>query len=114
MGFGTWAVRRIIEFGGKPAREKLQRRVPKFLAMGMGMYGRPSAGEGKSENFDRYRDVGLKILRPEECQEQYLELVKQRIEDVGLEYVEDVEPDYDQRFGYAMDDAELDAHMATA
>ena len=42
MGFGLWAVKRAIEFGGSQAWERLQRRVPKFLAMGMGMYGRPS------------------------------------------------------------------------
>lgn len=114
MGFGTWAVKRIIEFGGEEARERLQRRVPKFLRQGMGMYGRPSEGDAQSANFNRYYDMGLKILRPEQCMEQYIALVRERLADVGLEFVEGVEPDYDQRMGYAMDDVELDRHMATA
>lgn len=116
MGFGVWGVKRAIEFGGDRAREKLQVRVPKFLAMGMGMYGRPSLpGSVQSANFDKYYEMGLKILRPEEAQSQYLELVKERIEDVGLEFDPSVEPDYDQRIGYAMDDADLDTQtIATA
>lgn len=115
MGFGVWAVKRIIEFGGEEARERLQRRVPKFLAMGMGMYGRPSSnGEVQSQNFDRYYEMGLKIMRPEECQAEYLELVQERLKDVGLEYVPDVEPDYNQRMGYAMDDVDLDRAVAEA
>ncbi|EYS83068.1 phenylacetate-CoA oxygenase [Cupriavidus sp. SK-4] len=113
MGFGLWAVKRAIEFGGSQAWERLQRRVPKFLAMGMGMYGRPSlAGETQSANFERYYDMGLKILRPEACQAQYLELVRKRILEAGLEWVDDVQPDYDQRMGYAMDDQELDSRLA--
>ncbi|MCR5879629.1 Phenylacetic acid catabolic protein [Phenylobacterium sp. J367] len=115
MGFGVWAVKRIIEFGGEDARAKLQRRVPKFIAMGMGMYGRPSEpGSVQSKYFDKYYEMGLKIMKPEECQAQYLELVQQRLKDVGLEYVEGVVPDYDQRIGYAMDDAELEMRVAGA
>ncbi|WP_454875274.1 Phenylacetic acid catabolic protein [Paraburkholderia xenovorans] len=113
MGFGLWGVKRCIEFGGEKAREKLQRRVPKFMAMGMGMYGRPSlAGDKQSQNFDRYYEMGLKILRPEEAQVQYLELLRTRLKDSGLEWVDSVEPDYDMRIGYAMDDAELETRMA--
>ncbi len=109
MGFGVWGVKRAIEFGGEKAREKLQARVGKFLAMGMGMYGRPSEpGSVQSANFDKYHEMGLKILKPEEAQAQYIEMVRERVKDVGLEFVEDVEPDYDQRIGYAMDDADLD------
>jgi len=116
MGFGLWGVKRCIEFGGAAAREKLQRRVPKFLAMGMGMYGRPSEpGDAQSKNFDRYYEMGLKMLRPEEAQALYLELLRSRLKAAGLEWVDGVEPDYDQRLGYAMDDLELDARMlATA
>jgi len=112
MGFGVWAVKRIIEFGGEEARERLQRRVPKFMAMGMGMYGRPSApNAGGSKNFGKYFEMGLKPLRPEECQALYLDLVRERLADVGLEFVEGVMPDYDQRIGYVMDDVDLDAKM---
>lgn len=115
MGFGLWGVKRCIEFGGEKAREKLQRRVPKFMAMGMGMYGRPSSpGDKQSQNFDKYYDMGLKILRPEQAQAEYLELLRKRLTDAGLEFVDDVTPDYDQRFGYAMGDAQLDAALATA
>lgn len=115
MGFGLWAAKRIIEFDGEAGRERLQRRVPKFTAMGMGMYGRPSApGSLQSQHFDRYYEMGLKIMRPEECQAQYLELLQERLKEVGLEYVPDVEPDYDQRIGYAMDDVELESRMAGA
>lgn len=108
MGFGLWAVKRCIQFGGEEARERLQRRVPKFMKMGMGMYGRPSQpGDRQSQNFDRYYEMGLKILRPEEAQAQYLELLRSRLKDSGLEWVDGVEPDYDMRVGYAMDDVEL-------
>ena len=43
---------------------------------------------------------------------QYLELVRKRIQEAGLEWVDDVQPDYDQRMGYAMDDQELDSRLA--
>ena len=114
MGFGVWAVKRIIEFGGEPARERLQRRVQKFVSMGMGMYGRPSrAGGVQSQNFSKYYDLGLKPLRPEECQSIYLDLVRERLKDVGLDFVDGVAPDYDQRIGYSMDDVELESKMSS-
>lgn len=114
MAFGLWGAKRCIEFGGEAAREKLQRRVPKFLAMGLGMIGRPSsAAEEKSQNFDVYYEMGLKILRPEEGQAEYLELARKRITEAGLEFVEGVQADYDMRMGYAMEDAELEAYLAS-
>lgn len=110
MGFGLWAAKRIIEFDGEAGRERLQRRVPKFLAMGLGTYGRPSEpGSIQSKNFDVYAEMGLKVLKPEDAQAEYLELVKKRLDEAGLEFVEGIEPDYDQRMGYAMDDVELQA-----
>jgi ring-1,2-phenylacetyl-CoA epoxidase subunit PaaA len=113
MGFGLWAAKRCIEFGGEAARERLQRRVPKFIAMGLGHCGRPSVpGDAASRNFDRYYEMGLKVQRPEESAAQYLELTRKRLREAGLEFVDGVEADYDMRFGYAMDDADLDARMA--
>jgi ring-1,2-phenylacetyl-CoA epoxidase subunit PaaA len=115
MGFGLWAVKRCIQFGGNTARARLQARVPKFIAMGLGHCGRPSlAADNASRNFDRYYEMGIKIMRPEETQERYLELTRKRLNEAGLEWVDDVEADYDMRTGYAMDDAELDARMASA
>ena len=115
MGFGLWAVKRCIQFGGNTARARLQARVPKFIAMGLGHCGRPSlAADNASRNFDRYYEMGIEIMRPEETQERYLELTRKRLNEAGLEWVDDVEADYDMRTGYAMDDAELDARMASA
>jgi ring-1,2-phenylacetyl-CoA epoxidase subunit PaaA len=112
MGFGMWAAKRIIEFGGEPARARLQERVPKFIRMGMGSYGRPSKpGSVQSKNFEKYNEMGLKPVRPEECEAMYLDLVRERLKDVGLEFPDGVEPDYDQRIGYAMDDVELEHKM---
>ena len=89
--------------------------MPKFLRMGMGAYGRPSkAGSVQSQNFERYHQMGLKPMRPEECEAAYLDLVGQRLKDVGLEFPKDVQPDYEQRIGYAMDDAELSRKMQSA
>ncbi|MGD9941983.1 MAG: Phenylacetic acid catabolic protein [Burkholderiaceae bacterium] len=110
MGFGLWAVKRCIQFGGEEARERLQRRVPKFIAMGLGHCGRPSLpGDSASKNFDRYYDMGLKVDRPEDTQAQYLELARKRIIEAGLQWVDGVQADYDMRIGYAIDEAELHA-----
>lgn len=115
MGFGVWAVKRVIEFDGEAGRKRLQERIPKFLRMGMGAYGRPSKpGSVQSQNFDKYHELGLKPLRPEECEAAYLSLVRERLEDVGLEYPEGVTPDYEQRIGYAMDDLTLEQKMQGA
>ena len=115
MGFGLWAVKRIIEFDGDAARERLQKRVPQFLRMGMGSYGRPSKpGSIQSQNFEKYHEMGLKPLRPEQCAEMYVELVKKRLAEAGLEFPENVEPDYDQRIGYTMDEATLTEKLAMA
>lgn len=113
MGFGLWAVKRIIEFEGDTARERLQARLPKFIRMGLGTWGRPSKpGTVQSQNFERYHAMGLKPLRPEECNEAYVEMVSKRLEGLGMYYPDDVEPDYDQRVGYVMDDAELARKLA--
>jgi ring-1,2-phenylacetyl-CoA epoxidase subunit PaaA len=103
LAFGVWASKRCIEFGGEAMRAEMQTRVPKFMRMGLGFYGRPSAGEKKSQMFDVYYEYGLKVRKPEELQAEYLELVEARLKEVGLEMPRGVEPDYDMRVGYAMD-----------
>lgn len=116
MGFGMWGVKRIIEIEGPSARERLQKRVPQFLAMGMGQFGRPSKpGTVQSQNFEKYHEMGLKPLRPEDGHAKYLELVKDRLNQVGLEFPKDgFTPDFDQRTGYIMDDDELARKMASS
>jgi ring-1,2-phenylacetyl-CoA epoxidase subunit PaaA len=103
LAFGVWASKRAIEFGGEAARADMQRRVPKFLRMGMGFYGRPSQGDKKSEMFDIYYEYGIKVKRPEELQAEYIELVSSRLAEVGLEMPREIEPDYEMRVGYALD-----------
>lgn len=100
LAFGVWASKRCIEFGGDRAREDMQNRVPKFLRMGLGFYGRPSSGDAKSQMFDIYYEYGLKVKRPEELQAEYLEIVGSRLGEVGLALPPDIEPDYDMRVGY--------------
>ncbi len=100
LAFGVWASKRCIEFGGKAARENMQQRVPKFMRMGLGFYGRPSRGNKKSEMFDIYYEYGIKVKRPEELQAEYLELLESRLADVGLEMPKGIEADYDMRVGY--------------
>lgn len=100
LAFGVWASKRCIEHGGEVARADMQARIPKFLRMGLGFYGRPSTGTDKSAMFDTYYDFGLKVTRPEELQAEYMELLTDRLGQVGLDLPRGVEPDYDMRMGY--------------
>lgn len=104
VAFGVWAAKRCIEFGGDDILEFMQNRVPKFMRMGLGFYGRPSKGDTKSEMFDIYYEYGLKVKTPEELQTEYLELMEDRLKQVGLVLPTDVEPDYDMRMGYDVED----------
>ena len=106
LAFGVWASKRSIEFGGEAAREDMQGRVAKFMRVGLGFYGRPSKGDSKSEMFDIYYEYGIKVKKPEELQAEYLELLEDRLGQVGLEMPKDVEPDYDMRVGYELEVAE--------
>jgi ring-1,2-phenylacetyl-CoA epoxidase subunit PaaA len=105
LAFGVWASKRCIEFGGSKTRDFMQLRIPKFMRVGLGFYGRPSAGDRASANFDKYYAYGLKVKKPEELQAEYLELVESRLADIGLEMPTDVEPDYEMRVGYAVEEA---------
>ena len=100
LGFGVWASKRCLSFGGADMAEDMQGRIAKFMRMGLGFYGRPSAGESASEMFDIYYDFGLKVKRPEQLQGEYLELLEDRLGDVGLEMPSGIEADYDMRMGY--------------
>ena len=100
LAFGVWASKRCIEFGGEKTREFMQQRIPKFMQMGLGFYGRPSAGDKKSEMFDIYYEYGIKVKKPEELQTEYLELLDSRLKEVGLIMPAGVEADYDMRMGY--------------
>jgi len=104
LAFGVWASKRCIEFGGEAMRADMQARVPKFMRIGLGFYGRPSAGAAKSQMFDKYYEYGLKVKKPEELQAEYLEIVEARLKEVGLEMPRDIEPDYDMRVGYEAGD----------
>ena len=106
LAFGVWASKRCIEFGGEAARADMQARIPKFMQMGLGFYGRPSKGGDKSEMFDLYYDYGIKVKRPEELQTDYLELLADRLGQVGLDMPDGIEADYDMRVGYGQDAAE--------
>ncbi|MBW7848903.1 MAG: phenylacetate-CoA oxygenase subunit PaaI [Rhodospirillales bacterium] len=100
LAFGVWASKRCIEFGGEQTREFMQRRIPKFMRVGLGFYGRPSSGSGKSKMFDIYYEYGIKVKKPEELQAEYLELLEDRLTEVGFEMPRGVEADYDMRVGY--------------
>ncbi|MCV6587774.1 MAG: phenylacetate-CoA oxygenase subunit PaaI [Marinobacterium sp.] len=100
LAFGVWASKRCIEFGGDETREFMQARIEKFMKMGLGFYGRPSKGTGASEMFDIYHEYGLKVKTPEELQTEYLELLEDRLTDIGFTMPSGVEPDYDMRIGY--------------
>ncbi len=95
LGFGVWAASRIIEFDGEEGRKKLQKSIEKFMPVGMGFYGRDSR---ESENFVKYYNFGLKPKFPEELKKEYEDLVKDRLADLGLEYPENVVPNYDMNF----------------
>ena len=93
LAFGVWASKRCIGFGGEAARADMQARIPKFMKMGLGFYGRPSKGGDKSEMFDLYYDYGIKVKRPEELQTDYLELLADRLGQVGLDMPDGIEAD---------------------
>jgi ring-1,2-phenylacetyl-CoA epoxidase subunit PaaA len=92
LNFGEWASKRVIEFDPKGGRQKLQKSIEKFLPLGLGFYGRDSRD---SEHFKIYHALGLKPKLPEELKEEYLTLVKDRLNKVGLEFPENVVVDYD-------------------
>lgn len=108
LAFGVWATKRNIEFGGDTALEILQGKVAKFMRIGLGFYGRPSAGTQKSEMFDIYYDYGLKVRKPEELQAEYMDLLEGRLKECGLEVPEGVEPDYEMRMGYEAGEAAIE------
>lgn len=98
LAFGVWASRRVIEFDGEEGRARLQAAVPKFMAMGLGFSGRPS---DDSEHFAKYFEYGLKLKTSQQLQDEYMEIVSGRLKELGLEMPNDVQADYDMRFGYA-------------
>lgn len=98
LAFGVWASKRVIEFDGEAGRARLQAAVSKFMAMGLGFAGRPA---DDSEHFAKYFEYGLKIRTAQQIQEEYLEIVSKRLNELGLEMPKDVQPDFDMRFGYA-------------
>jgi ring-1,2-phenylacetyl-CoA epoxidase subunit PaaA len=55
--------------------------------------------------FQKYYDWGIKVRTPEELQAEYLELLEDRLKEVGLEMPTGVEPDYDMRMGYEAGEA---------
>ncbi|GIK99261.1 MAG: hypothetical protein BroJett029_34700 [Alphaproteobacteria bacterium] len=111
LAFGVWATKRNIEFDGEKAREIIQSRVPKFMRIGLGFYGRPSQGGSKSEMFDIYYEYGIKVRKPEELQQEYLELLEPRLKELGLEMPTGIEADYDMRVGYEAGDAPIAARV---
>lgn len=98
LAFGVWASKRVMEFDKDKGREQLQNAVRKFLAMGLGFSGRPA---DDSAHFEKYFEYGLKIKTSKQLQEEYLEIVSNRLAELGLTMPADVKPDYDMRFGYA-------------
>jgi len=102
LAFGVWAAKRVMEFEGEKGHEKLQAAVPKFMAMGLGFSGRPS---DDSEHFAQYFEFGLKLKTSQQLQDEYMEIVSDRLKQLGLQLPENVEPNYDMRFGYAAEQA---------
>jgi ring-1,2-phenylacetyl-CoA epoxidase subunit PaaA len=92
LNFGEWAAKRVIEFDGQEGRQKLQQSVEKLLPFGLGFYGRDSVD---SKHFKMYHELGLKPSRPEDLRSEYLDLVKKRLEKVGLVYPEKIAADYE-------------------
>lgn len=98
LAFGVWAARRVIEFDGDEGRARLQAAVEKFMKMGLGFPGRP---DDESEHFGKYFEYGLKVKSAQQIQDEYMEIVSERLKELELEIPSNVEPDYDMRFGYA-------------
>lgn len=99
LAFGVWAAKRVLEFDGDEGRERLTGAIPKFMRMGLGFAGRPS---DDSQHFERYFEFGLKLKTAEQLQTEYLELLANRLNELGLEMPAGVTPDYDMRFGYGL------------
>ena len=76
----------------------MQSAVHKFMRIGLGFPGRPDT---ESEHFGKYFDYGLKVKSSQEIQDEYMEIVADRLKEIGLDMPSNVEPDYDMRFGYA-------------
>jgi ring-1,2-phenylacetyl-CoA epoxidase subunit PaaA len=110
LAFGVWAAKRVIEFEGEAGRAKLQASVPKFMKMGLGFAGRPS---DDSEHFKKYFEYGLKIKTAQQVQDEYMEIIKKRFEEIGLVVPDGITPDYEMRVGYGADDSKLAKAGAT-
>jgi len=95
LGFGVWAARRVLDFGGESGRTKLQKSVEKFMPIGMGFYGRDSKD---SHHFQTYYKFGLKTKMPEILKHEYLSLVKSRLDQLGLDFPSKVVADYEMDF----------------
>jgi ring-1,2-phenylacetyl-CoA epoxidase subunit PaaA len=59
--------------------------------------------------FDIYYEYGIKVRKPEELQQEYLELLEPRLKELGLELPGGIEADYDMRVGYEAADMPLSA-----
>jgi len=97
LAFGVWAAKRVIEFEGEKGHASLQSALPKFMRMGLGFAGRPS---DESENFGLYFDLGLKVRTASQIQEEYLDLLQNRLAELNLKIPANVEPDYEMKVGY--------------
>lgn len=98
LAFGVWASKRVVQFDGEAGHASLQDAVPKFMSIGLGFSGRPA---DDSAHFARYFEFGLKLKTSQQIQDEYLEIVSQRLAELGLEMPRNVVADYDMRFGYA-------------
>ena len=72
LAFGVWAAKRVLELDGETGRQQLEAAVPKFMRIGLGFSGRP---EDESAHFEKYFEMGLKVKRAKELQEEYLGIV---------------------------------------
>lgn len=103
LAFGVWAAKRVIEFDGDKGRQRLQSAVRKFMKMGLGFSGRP---DDESKHFAQYFEMGLKVKTSQQLQTEYREIVSKRLLELGLEMPEGVEPDYDMRVGYEIEETQ--------
>lgn len=97
LAFGIWAAQRVMEFDGEAGRARLQAAVPKFMRVGLGFPGRPA---DESKYFGKYFELGLKTKSAAEVQEEYMEIITQRLGELKLDVPQNVEPDYEMRVGY--------------
>lgn len=101
LAFGVWAAKRVIEFDGESGRERLQAAVPKFMQMGLGFAGRP---DDESKHFGRYFELGLKVKRAQELQDEYMEILSKRLAEIELEMPSNITADYEMRVGYEIEE----------